>query len=168
MNTPLPKYRCGMFGGKFMPFHKGHLYCLETASRLCEHVRQILMAGSPDEERILRNLPPDRREALSPERRFERMKAAGDRLGNVETILLDISACRTPEGAEDWDAETPLVLARCGRFDAVFGSEPSYAEYFARAYPWAEYVLVDPPRLRCPVSGTALREGRADPAFWII
>lgn len=150
-------FATGMFAGKFMPYHVGHLYCLETASRLCGHVWQILMAGCVEEEEILRSLPEAQREALSPERRFQRMKAAGERLGNVETLFMDISGCRTPDGQEDWDAETPLVLQACGRFDAVFGSEPGYAPYFARAYPWATYIQVDPPRVHYPISGTRIR-----------
>ena len=114
-------FRAGMFGGKFMPYHKGHLYCLETASRLCDRVYQLLMANCVDEERILRTLSGDELLALSPEQRYARMRAAGRRLGNVETIYMDISQCRTPSGDEDWDAETPLVLRACGHFDAVFG-----------------------------------------------
>lgn len=162
------RYQAGMFGGKFLPYHRGHLYCLETASALCEKVWQILLAGCVQEEEILRNAAPADRERWSVPRRLARMKAAGERLGNVETLVLDISACRTPEGEEDWDAETPLILNRCGRFDAVFGSEPSYASYFHRAYPWAEYILVDPPRKHYPISGTAIRLGRAEEAKWTV
>ena len=150
-------FQAGMFGGKFMPYHRGHLYCLETASRLCERVYQILMANCVEEEAILRSLPEAERLALSPERRYARMRAAGRRLGNVETIYMDISRCRTPSGEEDWDAETPLVLEACGHFDAVFSSEVSYGAYFSRAYPWAEHVLVDPPRIVVPISGTMVR-----------
>ena len=161
-------YQAGMYGGKFMPYHLGHLFCLETAARMCGHVYQILMSGGVDEEAILAELSPAEREALSPERRFARMKQAGDRLGNVETIWLDISACRTSDGQEDWDAETPLVLRACGHFDAVFGSEPSYGDYFRRAYPWAQYVLVDPPRVHYPVSGTMIRLSRGGMGEWIV
>ncbi len=150
-------YRAGMYGGKFLPYHRGHLYCLETASRLCDVVYQILMVGCVDEERIMAGQTALDKALLSPGARFAAMRAAGERLGNVITILMDISACRTPEGDEDWDAETPLVLSACGRFDAVFGSEPSYGEYFRRAYPWATYVLVDPPRRVVPISGTRVR-----------
>ena len=148
------RYQAGMFGGKFLPYHRGHLYCLETASALCEKVWQILLAGCVQEEEILRNATPADRERWSVSRRLARMKAAGERLGNVETLVLD--------------AETPLILNRCGRFDAVFGSEPSYASYFHRAYPWAEYILVDPPRKHYPISGTAIRLGRAEEAKWTV
>ena len=150
-------FRAGMFGGKFMPYHLGHLYCLETASRMCDEVYQILMTGSVDEERILAGKTAVSGSMLDPGSRFDAMKAAGDRLGNVRTICLDISRCRTPEGEEDWDAETPLVLEACGHFDAVFSSEESYGAYFSRAYPWAEHVLVDPPRIIVPISGTLIR-----------
>ena len=30
------KYKVGMYGGKFMPMHKGHLKCLDMAARECE------------------------------------------------------------------------------------------------------------------------------------
>ena len=58
---------------------------------------------------------------------------------------------------EDWDAETPLVLNACGKLNAAFSSEISYDEYFRRAYPWVEHVLVDPPRENFPISATMLR-----------
>ena len=164
----MKKYRAGMFGGKFLPYHRGHLYCLEEASRLCGRVYQLLLYGGAEEEAALRALAPERRDELAPEKRFARMREAGDRLGNVVTLRIDISACVTEDGREDWEAETPLVLEACGRFDAVFGSEPSYAEYFARAYPWAEYVLVDPARERYPVSGTMIRAGLEEAKRWML
>lgn len=162
------RYAVGMYGGKFLPYHKGHFYCLETASNMCGKVWQILTAGGVEEEAFLRNASPEDRALLSPEARFRRMEAAGQRLGNVETILLDISRCRTPDGREDWDAETPLILERCGKFDAVFGSEPSYAAYFSRAYPWADYILVDPLRKHYPISGTAIRNEKEAADRWIV
>ena len=168
MNRMEKRYAVGMYGGKFLPYHRGHLYCLETASRMCEKVWQLLMTGGVEEEAFLRNAAPEDRGRFSPGQRLARMRAAGERLGNVETVLVDISACRTPDGQEDWEAETPLVLKTCGRFDAVFGSEPSYAAYFSRAYPWADYVLVDPDRECFPISGTLLRSGKEEMDRWIV
>ncbi|MBQ4227182.1 MAG: adenylyltransferase/cytidyltransferase family protein [Clostridia bacterium] len=162
------RYRAGMYGGKFMPYHRGHLFCLETASAMCDTVWQLLMVGCVQEEEILSAANACDRQLLSPESRLRHMLAAAERLGNVKTLLIDISRCRTPDDQEDWDAETPLVLKACGHFEAVFGSEPSYAPYFARAYPWADYILVDPPRFYYPISGTALRLGEEDCDKWIV
>ena len=162
------RYAVGMYGGKFLPYHRGHFYCLEVASKMCGKVWQVLTAGGVEEEAFLRNASPEERELLSPEARLRRMDAAGKRLGNVETVLLDISRCRTSDGREDWDAETPLMLEKCGKFDAVFGSEPSYAAYFSRAYPWADYILVDPPREHNPISGSAIRVGKEAAEKWIV
>ena len=92
-------FRAGMFGGKFMPYHKGHLYCLETASRLCDRVYQLLMANCVDEERILRSLSGDELLALSPERRYARMRAAGRR----RTWCARSSGCATRRSSRRTD-----------------------------------------------------------------
>lgn len=75
---------------------------------------------------------------LSVEAREHQLKRVADLFPNVVPVLIDVSKCRLPNGEEDWDAETPLVENACGHLDAVYGSEPSYAAYFARAYPDAE------------------------------
>ena len=32
------EYKVGMYGGKFMPFHRGHLYCIQKAVEQCDKV----------------------------------------------------------------------------------------------------------------------------------
>ena len=88
----------------------------------------------------------------------------------VEFISLDVTSCKKPDGTQDWDAETPLVLEACGgHLDAVFGSEPSYADYFSKAYPEAEYVMIDVDRNTVPISGTMIRNmSEEERKKWII
>ena len=72
------------------------------------------------------------------------------------------------KGISVWDAETPHVLSITGGFDAVFSSEPSYSEYFERAYPFAEHVLIDVPRVNVPISGTKIRKmKRSEGKTWL-
>ena len=149
------KYKVGMYGGKFMPMHKGHLKCLEVAARECEVVYLILFYGGDQEEQISKERPLDF--DLWLQRRGLQLDTAAAKFDNVIPIILDISKCRLPDGSEDWDAETPLVLARCGHLDAVYGSEPSYADYFARAYPDAVYRCLDPDRKELNISATMVR-----------
>lgn len=151
-------YETGMYGGKFLPFHKGHRFCIETAALECERVYVILFAGGAEEERILKT---DSGIWLSVEERMRQLNRLCDlagRAAHVIPALIDISCLRLPDGSEDWDAETPLVRELIGgRLDAVYSSEESYGEYFSRAYPEAVHRLVDVNRVHYPISGTMLR-----------
>ena len=149
------KYKVGMYGGKFMPFHKGHLYCVEEASKQCETLYVLLFHGGDQEIEILKD--KEMAKWLSPEEREKAIKKACSKLDNVIVESVDITYCKNLDGSEDWEAETPLVLNVCGHLDAVYGSELSYAEYFSKAYPDAEYVMIDVQRKIVPISGTMIR-----------
>ena len=167
----MKQYKTGMYGGKFMPFHKGHQYCVETAASECETVYVILFLGGADEERILQQYPEI---WLSPEERIRQMNRICEEAGKSAEVIpavIDISKLRLPDGSEDWEAETPLVRQLIGsRLDAVYSSEESYGEYFSHAYPEAVHRLVDVRRIHYPISGTEIRE-MDDPSErekWII
>ena len=162
----MKKYKVGMYGGKFMPFHLGHLHCLEVARSMCDKVWLVLFVGGLGEE-FIRN--HDKREMLTPEARWEKVREIAARYEDVEPVMVDVSSCRLPSGAEDWDAETPLIVEAVGHPDAVFGSETSYRFYFDRALPWAEYVVVDEKRRTVPISATDVRGmGEKEAAIWTV
>ena len=164
-------YKIGMYGGKFLPFHKGHRYCVETAAAECETVYVILFWGGADEEKILKEHPE---EYLSVEERVRQMNIICEYAGRYAEIipaLIDIRELRTPDGQEDWEAETPLVRDLLGnQLDAVYSSEESYGDYFAHAYPEAVHRLVDVKRIHYPISGTEIRNMKDEEqrAEWII
>ncbi len=150
----MKKYKVGMYGGKFMPFHKGHLYCVEQAAKMCEKLYVILFTGGEQELEILKT----RHEKwLQPEDRAKHMNEACKRFDNDEAIVIDTTECKNPDGTEDWDAETPLVRQYVPHMDYVFSSEPSYGEYFKRAYPEATHIIVDAERKTYPITGTMIR-----------
>ena len=160
------KYKVGMYGGKFMPFHKGHLHCVEVAASECEKLYLLLFHGGDQEIEILKTR---KEEWLKPEDRLKRMKKACKKFKNVEVVPVDVTSCKYPDGTEDWDKETGLVLAICGELDAVYGSEPEYADYFHRAYPKATYVIVDKDRKEYPISGTMIRNmNEEERKQWIV
>ncbi len=149
------KYKVGMYGGKFMPFHKGHFYCVKKAASMCEKLYVLLFYGND--------------KWLFPEDRFKRIKEACKQFDNVIVKAIDITNCKKEDGSEDWDAETPLVLNVCGQLDAVFGSESNYSDYFNRAYLNADYVIIDEARKTVPISGTMIREmNEEERKKWII
>ena len=164
------KYKVGFFGGKFIPFHKGHELCISVAAALCETVHVILFINGDDELAIQaadHTLP---KEYLTVEHRVKQVESLIQYNPRIKFHIIDTLTLKTPDGKEDWDAETPLVLKAIGsKFDAVFSSEPSYDEYFKRAYPWAEHVIVDAKREIIPISSTMIRDMTVEEAEnWII
>ncbi len=164
-------YKTGMYGGKFLPFHKGHRYCVETAAKECETVYVILFWGGADEEKILKEQPETWLSVEERTRQLNKICEDVSRYANVIPALIDIRKLRTPDGREDWEAETPLVRALLGnQLDAVYSSEESYGDYFSRAYPEAVHRLVDVKRIHYPVSSTEIRNmaSEEERAEWII
>ena len=161
------KYKVGMYGGKFMPFHKGHLYCVEEAAKQCEKLYVILFHGGEQELQILKERPNEK--FLTVEDRLKHVKKGCKHVKNAIVIDIDVSKCKKEDGTEDWDMETPLVIAACGKLDAVFGSEPEYGEYFKRAYPGAKHVIIDAKRKKVPISATMIRAmNKEERKKWII
>lgn len=149
------KYSIGMYGGKFMPFHKGHRYCIETACSECEKVYVILFFGGNEEIEILKH---NKTKFLSVEARKKKVVELCSQYKNAIPTFIDVTDCKLPNGDEDWDAETPLVRDVLGpKLDAVYSSEEHYGEYFSRAYPEAIHRLVDVKRKHYPISGTKIR-----------
>ena len=154
------KYDVGMYGGKFMPLHKGHNYCIETACTECKKVYVILFYGGADEIEILKH---NSEYYLSFEDRKKHVIDICKNYENAIPTFIDVTNCRCEDGSEDWDAETPLVRnAVGGELDAVYSSEESYGEYFQRAYPEAVHRLVDTKRIHYPISGTKIRNMKND------
>ncbi len=167
----MKQFKIGMYGGKFLPFHKGHRFCVEIAALECEIVYVILFLGGADEEKILHSQPEI---WLSVEERIRQMNiicTEASKYAKIIPSLIDISGLRMPDGSEDWEAETPLVRNLVGeKLDAVYSSEESYSEYFGHAYPEAIHRLVDVKRIHYPISGTAIRamENAEEREQWII
>lgn len=145
----------GFYGGKFLPMHRGHLYCIDTAAKQCDHVTVIMFVNGDDELRVLSKNPQD--ETLSLDYRTEQVKRVCALYKNVDFVIVDVLELKKPDGTEDWDAETPLVRKYVPKMDYVYSSEPQYGEYFKRAYPEATHVIVDAKREKYPISSTMIR-----------
>ena len=142
----------GFYGGKFMPLHKGHLFCIDTAARQCDQVVVIMFINGEDELEIMKT---HSEAELMVENRIKQLEKICALYKNVEFYIIDDNFCRDEDGNECWDAETPLVREHVPRMDYVYSSEPSYGAYFARAYPEAIHIVVDEKRINYPISATS-------------
>ena len=145
----------GFYGGKFFPMHLGHLKCIDTMAKQCDHGVVILFINGKNETDYLEN--HDRTKELTFEERIKQVEKVCQLYPNIEYRIVDCAGLRLPDGEEDWDAQTPLVRQYCPRIDYVYSSEPSYEEYFKRAYPEATHILVDTHRIEFPISSTMIR-----------
>jgi len=144
----------GFYGGKFLPMHIGHHYCIDTAARQCDHVVVIMFVNGDDEINVVaENNSPE----LKVSSRFKQVDKICKLYDNVDLHIIDCTELKNPDGSENWDAETPLVRKYVPKMDYVYSSEPGYEEYFARAYPEAKHILVDVKREKYPISSTMIR-----------
>ena len=155
------KYGTGFYGGKFLPFHRGHLDCILRCASECEKLYVVLMLNGDEEREILADyrgsFPP---ECLSPHTRELAMRAELVPFENIEVLAYD---CRgaderaVREGKHPWFYECREMVKLIGKFDVAYSSEPAYSENFRAFYPWAKAVTLDERRSRFPISATAIR-----------
>ena len=188
------RLKIGFYGGKFLPFHIGHAYAAIKALESCDVLYLILFHGGEQEEEIQKNKDkyPLSNCFFSPLSRLKQLCDFSDVYYVKEhnkiiiPAKIDISKCRYPNGKENWDAETPLVISKISTsneiltfngasirngafnqgqpFDYVYSSEPSYSDYFKRAYPFATHIVIDPTRVAVPISATMIRNMDAETA----
>ena len=156
------KYGTGFFGGKFLPFHRGHLDCVLRAASECEKLYVVLMHNSAEERKILADCRgPFSIDELSAHTRELALRAELAPFESVEVLVYDCAPADERagrEGKHPWFYECRDMVSLMGRFDVAYSSEPAYSRNFREFYPWADAVVLDAGRVRWPVSGSAIRE----------
>lgn len=191
------RLKIGFYGGKFLPFHMGHAYAAIKALESCDVLYLILFYGGEQEEEIQKDkdkypLPTC---FFSPLSRLKQLCDFSDLYHSyygkehnkmIIPAKIDISKCRYPNGKENWNAETPLVISEISTsneiltfngasirngafnqaqpFDYVYSSELSYNDYFKKAYPFATHIIIDTARAAVPISATMIRNMDAETA----
>ena len=153
-------YNIGFYGGKFMPFHRGHLNCILRAASECKKLYVVLMYNGNEELQALKQETVFGNKNLTPHIRELALRRELRCYPNIEVISYDTyqaDARAKKEGKQEWYYECKDMISLMGKFDVCYSSEQEYHKLFQEYYPFAESKILDMDRNIMPISGTALR-----------
>jgi len=127
----------GFIGGRFLPFHRGHIFAIIEASNHVEDLYVVLNSSRKDKEVCIKD-------GIRPIPAEVRLSWIGESISKLENIhILHIQ----DEGwgdSDNWDAGTRAVKQAIGKkITHVFSSEHEYDELFDKYYPEAEHIIID-------------------------
>lgn len=145
--------KVGFYGGKFMPFHQGHLYSTLKASAMVDKLYVIVLYDEARDRKLCAegNMPyvPYKERALwiSQETRD---------CPNIEVLYIEDAD--SPDEDYNWfEGGKRIKAAIAEPITHVFSSESSYSKWFDVIYPEAEHVVLDEQRQMFPISATQIR-----------
>jgi len=145
--------KTGLFVGKFLPLHLGHLNAIKKASLNCDKLF-VVVGDDPIKNKKLcdeAHLP-----FIDLKTKTEWVKLETKDLKNVIVLPFDESGIKSsPFGWEDWSKKLKEILKE--KIDIIFGSEEDYAPYYKIYFPESEYVLQDKSRKEVNISSTKIR-----------
>lgn len=142
----------GVFPGKFLPLHRGHIMAILKASTMCDKLYVVVSYNEKETVKLCKNIKPipltERFKWVSQELQgFEHIKVIGLDEGNIPVF---------PDGWKEWaDLLTKSVPEK---FDIIYGNEESYRENHNKYFPNVEYVTFDCDRTAFNISGTEIRD----------
>lgn len=145
--------KVGMYGGKFLPVHQGHVNTMIRASTLV------------DELHIIVSYDPKYEAALCAEAGIIKPIPAAVRARWWKQLTKDMPHVHVHTVYEeqtgnfsDWEKGAQGIKTAVKKpIDVVFSSEHSYTGFFSKLYPEAAHVVVDPKREAYPISATQIR-----------
>lgn len=152
--------RVGFFGGKFLPFHQGHVYSIIKASTMVDELYVVL---SHSEKRDQELCAGSKLSYIPGQIRLRWLSQLTKEMNNIKVVEVE-----DHDGNEDYDWKEGALKIReaIGReIDTVFSSEIEYGPIFKELYPEAEHILIDEKREQIPISATQIRE-KGVFAYW--
>ena len=149
----------GVFPGKFLPPHRGHITSIIKAACQVEKL-YVVVSDSKKHTKYKCDINNLRPMPLKLRAKWLSIELQG--MENVEVLLLDESDIPPfPHGWAEWAV---LLQGLIPEFDVIFGGEESYKKDHNLHFPNAQYWLIDYSRSRFPISATMIR---SDPLkYW--
>lgn len=146
-------YKVGVFPGKFLPPHRGHLNSIFNAATQCEKL-YVVVSDHPE---ITKNVCEESGIRLMDMRmRAKWLSIELQKFDHIQVLMLDEKDISPyPDGYKDWSNLLYRIIPE--KFNVIFGGENDYKEPHKEYFPNVEYVIFDPDRKRYPISATEIR-----------
>jgi HTH-type transcriptional regulator, transcriptional repressor of NAD biosynthesis genes len=145
--------KVGMYGGKFLPIHMGHVYAMIKASTMVDELH-VIVSYDPVAERELCKKGGN----IDPIPHNVRLRWWTELTKDLPHVHVHAVYEQQTGHFEDWVKGSEGIKKAVGKtIDTVFSSEHSYTDYFKKLYPGAEHIVIDPDRSTYNISATKIR-----------
>jgi len=143
----------GFMGGKFLPFHQGHIYALLAASNKVDELYVVLTSSENRDREICE------RDGIKYIPAHLRLSWLGESFHDLENIKIIHIEDEAWDKDYDWEEGAKKIKETIGKpIDFVFSSESSYNEVFKKNYPESQHIIIDEGRETVNISATELRK----------
>jgi HTH-type transcriptional repressor of NAD biosynthesis genes len=146
-------YKTGVFVGKFLPPHRGHLSQIINSATQCETLYVVVCENNSLTERLCRQANI---RVMDANLRVKWLSQELQGFNHIKIVMLDESDIpEYPNGWEEWSEKLKVVVGK--KIDAIFCGDKEYEKGYNIFFPHSEFKLFDYKRERYPVSATNIR-----------
>ncbi|GAB59963.1 multifunctional transcriptional regulator/nicotinamide-nucleotide adenylyltransferase/ribosylnicotinamide kinase NadR [Rheinheimera nanhaiensis] len=145
--------KTGVFPGKFLPPHRGHITAILRAHALCDKLYVVISERTSEDGELCRQAGlPYINGVLRQRWLSQELQGLG-----IDVLLQnDDAAPPFPLGWAQYASQLKQTVPE--PFSVIFGGEESYREGHNQFFPGIDYQVLDPQRTQWPISGTEIRE----------
>ena len=169
----MKKETIGMFGGKFLIVHKGHVHAMRKAAAMVDKLYVIVTYNVMFEGEVY--FHNSKVAPIAVEQRLRWWHEITKELDNVHVYAIEETNINKNTDTHtnvnyhahanvepDWQSCADSIKTLIGKpIDFIFSSEPSYSDYFDDLYPKAKHIIIDADRQLYPISASQLRHDGA-------
>lgn len=145
--------KVGFIGGKFLPFHNGHLYMILDSLKQVDKLYVVLTSSKIRDKQICE------RDGIKYIPSEIRLSWIGEAVKDIAEIKIVHIEDDQTENDYDWEEGSKRITnAIEDMITHVFSSEVSYDDIFKMYYPGVEHIVIDPERKNVNISATEIRQ----------
>lgn len=146
--------KVGMYGGKFLVVHKGHVNAMIRASTMVDELHVIVSHDEEYEREFY-----FKGTSMEPVPFHQRLRWWKEITKDMAHVKVHAVEEKQTGNFADWEIGAKGIKEAVGKpIDTVFSSEHEYGAFFEKLYPGAKHVVIDADRTTYPISATKIRE----------